>query len=55
MPKIKAIPDGMLMMQTLMQRDMLVPMDDVEHSIASVLSDLRYGSRFLGRHSGRVE
>ena len=40
MPKIKAIPDGMLMMQTLMQRDMLVPMDDVEHSIASVLSDL---------------
>ena len=40
MPKIKAIPDGMLMMQNLMQRDILVPMDDVEHSIASVLSGL---------------
>lgn len=40
MPKIKAIPDGMLMMQNLMQRDTLVPMDDVEQSIASVLSDL---------------
>ena len=40
MPKIKAIPDGMLMMQNLIQRDTLVPMDNVEHSIASVLSDL---------------
>ena len=40
MPKIKAIPDGMLMMQNLMQRDTPVLMDNVEHSIASVLSDL---------------
>ena len=40
MSKIKAIPDGMLMMQNLMQRDTLVPMDDVEHSLASALADL---------------
>ena len=33
MPKIKAIPDGMLMMQNLMQRDTPVLMDNVEHSI----------------------
>lgn len=40
MPKIKAIPDEILMMKNLMQRDILAPMDSVEQSIASVLSEL---------------
>ena len=40
MPKIKAIPDEILMMKNLMQRDILAPLDSIEQLVASVLSEL---------------